>query len=560
MYIKQIVIKETAQIEKIIRKINFKLGLNFIVDAGKNQEKGNSVGKTTILKLIDIALGAKERKYIYYDGETKKTNIDLERYIDEKKVQVELLLVDSFNESSNEIILAVDLFSRGKRYINGNPFNLKEYVDELNMIFFSNSVGKPSFRQLIKMFVRIDQQSDNNKFLRFLTNTNDVTYENIYYYLFNLQNQNIANRILKLKQDIKAKEAELRSYMKSSRIQSIDAVNQKINLLENKIREINQQIDILVDSKKFKENEESIAKIKIQYAKLNDDLDRLFFQKERISGIIENSEYDISNIVDESILQILFSEVSGLVSNLDKEFADLVQFNKELIQNKLKYFRLQLAIKEKRIDLLKSKKDQLFSDHKSVIMLIEENKVEEYTLLKNELEEYREELGKNKNIENTHTSISNSLNTYKNELKCIEKASKVSQNTLSIFNSYFSDFSEKTNGEPFMLYKTEETFPFGIDYVKKGLSTGTRKSIIAAFDLAYQKFSEKINKKVPNFIIYDVIETIDQKALKAIVDIVHDVDCQYIVAVLQEKISEKDFISKDDISVVLSESERPFKM
>ncbi|HEM3591064.1 TPA: hypothetical protein U1C03_002288, partial [Streptococcus suis] len=170
-----------------------------------------------------------------------------------------------------------------------------------------------------------------------------------------------------------------------SRIQSIDAVNQKINLLENKIREINQQIDILVDSKKFKENEESIAKIKIQYAKLNDDLDRLFFQKERISGIIENSEYDISNIVDESILQILFSEVSCLVSNLDKEFADLVQFNKELIQNKLKYFRLQLAIKEKQIDLLKSKKDQLFSDHKSVIMLIEENKVEEYTLLKNEL-------------------------------------------------------------------------------------------------------------------------------------------------------------------------------
>ncbi|HEM3591069.1 TPA: DUF2326 domain-containing protein, partial [Streptococcus suis] len=135
-----------------------------------------------------------------------------------------------------------------------------------------------------------------------------------------------------------------------------------------------------------------------------------------------------------------------------------------------------------------------------------------------------------------------------------------SQNTLSIFNSYFSDFSEKTNGEPFMLYKTEETFPFGIDYVKKGLSTGTRKSIIAAFDLAYQKFSEKINKKVPNFIIHDVIETIDQKALKAIVDIVHDVDCQYIVAVLQEKISEKDFISKEDISVVLSESERPFKM
>ncbi|MCC9694356.1 DUF2326 domain-containing protein, partial [Streptococcus agalactiae] len=126
------------------------------------------------------------------------------------------------------------------------------------------------------------------------------------------------------------------------------------------------------------------------------------------------------------------------------------------------------------------------------------------------------------------------------------------------FNDFFADFSGKTNSEPFMLYQTDSGFPFGIDYVKRGLSTGTRKSIISAFDLAYQKFTNKINKNVPNFIIHDVIETIDYKALKAIVNIVNNTECQYIVAVLKEKITDKDFIRDEDILVELSETERPF--
>ena len=46
-----------------------------------------------------------------------------------------------------------------------------------------------------------------------------------------------------------------------------------------------------------------------------------------------------------------------------------------------------------------------------------------------------------------------------------------------------------------MLYKSENGFPFGIDQVKRGLSTGTRKSIIAAFDLAYQQLAKQLNKK-----------------------------------------------------------------
>ncbi|MCC9795908.1 hypothetical protein HK211_03100, partial [Streptococcus agalactiae] len=122
-----------------------------IVDAGKNQEKGNSVGKTTILKLIDIALGAKDRKYIYFDEETKKSNIVLEEYIKNSKIQVVLEVVNTFIDCTVSHELTVDLFPNGKHYINGETYGLNAYNEKLNGIFFSNNQAKPTFRQLIKM-------------------------------------------------------------------------------------------------------------------------------------------------------------------------------------------------------------------------------------------------------------------------------------------------------------------------------------------------------------------------------------------------------------------------
>lgn len=92
------------------------------------------------------------------------------------------------------------------------------------------------------------------------------------------------------------------------------------------------------------------------------------------------------------------------------------------------------------------------------------------------------------------------------------------------------------------------------------MSTGTRKSIITSFDLAYQKLAMKLDKKTPKFIVHDVIETVDQVALKAIVDIVNTMDVQYIVSVLHEKIKNNSSITSGDIAVTLSERDKPFKM
>lgn len=561
MFIKRLTIKETKPALKIIREIPFFKGVNFIVDAGKDQEKGNSVGKTTILKLIDICLGAKDRKYIYYDEETKQTNEKLKNYIISNKINVELIVVESFGgENTSEYILSADLYPRGKRYINGLEMNQNDYWQQLNVILFSNLANNPTFRQLINMFVRIDQRADNHKFLKFLHRTNDATYENIYSYLFELQDQEISNNILDLRKEIAEKNKEIKNFMSINNFKSIDSVNQKVTLLESTIDELNNKLNILVNSRRFKENEEKISEIKIEYTNYNDQIDEFLFKRMRISDILTNAKHEINNGIDKEVLKNLYDETLEVMGNLHKDFDDLVKFNQELVHNKIKYFNSQIKKVNKKIADLERNKNRLFEKHKNVIMLIEENKIDEYTSLQSKLAEYNEELGSNKNIKSTYNHLEDYVAELVGELEKIENEDDVKEeDTVSIFNKYFSQYSEKTNGEPFMLYKTEKGFPFGIDYVKRGLSTGTRKSIIAAFDLAYQQLARELDKKVPFFIVHDVIETIDRVALNAIINIVNSLECQYIVAVLKEKIQDNDLIQESNIVVTLSENDRPFR-
>ncbi|HFK1531051.1 TPA: hypothetical protein ACGXM6_004866 [Bacillus cereus] len=560
MFIKRLIIKETIPAEKIIREIPFAKGMNFIVDAGKDQEKGNSVGKTTILKLIDICLGAKHRKFVYYDDETKQTNEKLKNYIIGNKINVELMIADSFDEeNSTEYILSVDLYPRGKRYINGAEKNQNDYWQQLNVILFSNIANSPTFRQLINMFVRIDQRADNNKFLKFLDRTNDATYENIYSYLFELQDQEVSNYILDLRKEIAEKNKEIKNFMSISNFKSIDSINQKVSLLEATIDELNDQMGTLVNSRKFKENEEKISEIKIEYANYKDRIDELLFKRKRITEILTDAEQEINNGIDKEVLRNLYNSTQEALGKLHKEFEDLVKFNDELVHNKIRYFNSQLEKLDEKIVFLKESKKQLFDKHKNIIMLIEENKIDQYTLLQNKLAEYNEELGSNKSIRSTYNILENRVAELLKDLDKIEGGADVKEDALTVFNKYFSQYSEKTNGEPFMLYKTGEGFPFGIDHVKKGLSTGTRKSIITAFDLAYQQLAKDLEKKVPNFIVHDVIETIDKVALNAIINIVNSIECQYIVAVLKEKIQGNELLKSSNIIVTLSENDRPFK-
>src|SRR5436309_2341264 len=64
--------------DSVVRSVRFKKGLNLIIDkpTPTSTDSGNSVGKTTVLRLIDFCLGS-EGSDIWEDAEFKNVNQDV---------------------------------------------------------------------------------------------------------------------------------------------------------------------------------------------------------------------------------------------------------------------------------------------------------------------------------------------------------------------------------------------------------------------------------------------------------------------------------------------------
>lgn len=160
MKIAELIVRKTVPNEQIIQDIKFRLtGLNLIVDNTSEEfkESGNSVGKSTAIKIIDLCLGAKSVNQLYYDSDTRSENLEVKDFLQENRVQAELILVDS---KGKEYSIKRDLFSKGKRYILDDKYSEKEFRCELKRLIFNSDEPKPTFRQLITKFVRIDNTSE----------------------------------------------------------------------------------------------------------------------------------------------------------------------------------------------------------------------------------------------------------------------------------------------------------------------------------------------------------------------------------------------------------------
>lgn len=558
MFLNKLSLLETDPEMKEIRTINFKKGMNYIVDAGADQKKGNGVGKTTFLKLIDICMGARDRKYIYVDSDSGIINSELKDYISTSSIRVELELIDSFEKGAKQVKLGVDLFNRGQRYINGKKYTYGEYKKKLNEIIFDNKQDRPTFREMIGMFVRINQKKDSTGFLKYTDRMRDDEYRLTYSFFFDLGDQKTESKLFEISQEIKSQKKSLKEFKSINNIKSLDAITQKMGLITQDIEETQEQLSVLVDTKKYLENEQKVNEIKADYADVNNQLDKISYKLKRTESILRDAKAQQMEAVDLSVLQDLYDETSYEFGHIDKTFQELLRFNEELTQNKLDYFTRQLAKWSDKQSELNEVKRQLFEQHKGLIMLIEDNKIEQYTELQSSLGEYQEELGKNRQIFSTYKELNKMLSRSQEAYARLNDKAK-SSGDIGKFNKYFSDYSKKLNGTEYILFKSDTTFPVGFQQKSsKGLSTGTKKSLMAAFDLAYQSYAESISKHVPNFIVYDLVEVLDNVSFTGLIDIVNKENCQFIVSVLKDKVSRLSNFSNSDVRLTLSETDLLF--
>ena len=194
MIIKKLIVRKTKPSEEIIREIVFnKKGLNLIVDNTPENaiESGNSVGKSTAIRIIDLCLGAKTIRELYYDADTRSENKTVKDFLSKYKIQAELCLEDN---NGKQYIIKRDLFSNGKKYIFDKTYTEEEFWEELKKIIFHLNESRPTFRQLIPKFVRLANTSEDGmiKFLPHMTTT-DI-YDTIYCFLFQIYSDSLLSK------------------------------------------------------------------------------------------------------------------------------------------------------------------------------------------------------------------------------------------------------------------------------------------------------------------------------------------------------------------------------
>lgn len=233
-----------------------------------------------------------------------------------------------------------------------------------------------------------------------------------------------------------------------------------------------------------------------------------------------------------------------MLPSLNKTFEDMVSFNKKLCDNKIAYFQgLNEDLLSRKKELVAHRRD-LLKENGRFLSLVEQNQVDEYEELAENLMRIRQDIGHRAEVVDTLkrfeldiAAIQEEIDNYSTGGSAKEGKNGDYQARMNSFNGFFTRMAERINGEkPILVYSTDTNkFPVSITEIS-GSSTGTRKSLIAAYDLAYQQFAAENGIRTPRFVVHDVVENVEGTDLRAIIDASNSVDAQYIVAVLKEKL------------------------
>ncbi len=527
-----------------MREVVFHKGANLIVDAFES-DRHNKVGKTTFLKLIDVLLGANGKDRLYKDDETNSVNEELCNIIMEKRVVGEMTLVNSFGgPSDHKIELMVELFPKGRYFFDGEKVNAKKYRVMLGETLFAVNSSKPTFRQLIKSFVRVSLSGDDYSFLRTLTRASIADYRAVYNYLFDISDSELDARLAELNRELNKLKESAKQYKRFAGIEDEEQLAQVGVALERECLRVESRLDDVLDADEFKANREAIEEARNRYSELRSDLAEIEFMMGRNAESIARAKKEAAKQADLSLSRSFYDEVCSLIPSVNKTFEEMVEFNRALCENEITYFQEVGAELESERAGIQAKLTAFSVENSRFLSLLDGEAINEYEALLGECMRLRQEMGRNTEVLSTLQGYDGRIKTLESQIASLsdggeERESSISshQDMMNSFNNYFTPMANAVNGErPILTYSTAtDKFPVAITDLN-GSSTGTRKSLLAVYDLSYQEFAIVNKIEAPRFVVQDVVENVEGEDLKKIVDIANGINCQFIVAVLKEKL------------------------
>lgn len=569
MFIKKLIIKNP---ERIIKEIEFKTGLNLIIDntpADKIKNTGNNVGKTTVLKLIDVCLG-KKPSIVYEDTENKKETYDLVKdYLIDKEVDITLILAEDLNDpSSKEIVLQRNFLARNKaiRKINKEDVLEQDYENQLLKLLFPNQkFAKPTFKQIISHNIRYRDEGINNTLKTLNEYTSDAEYETLYLFLLGCESKQGAK-----KQDLLTKIKQEENFkVRLQRKETKNAYEIALSLIEDDILELNEKKSSFNLNKEFEEDLEKLNTIKYGINKTSSLISTMNIRKNLIEESKREIEQSVTSI-DLQQLQNLYTEAKFNIEGIQKTFSDLVAYHNRMLGEKAKFITAdlpplidKLKAKEREMNILLEQENVLskkiargdsFEDLEKIIIALNDNyrRKGEYEIIISQLDEV------NNNIEDLNDELKSI-----NDLLFSDNFEERLKIQIKKFNKYFSAISEELYDEKYLL-KYEKTTKnskplYKFSAFNANMSPGKKQGEMLCFDLAYILFVEQENIPYLHFLLNDKKELMHGNQLIKVAEFVQNKNIQLVISILKDKLPEV-ILKNAHIAVELSQERKLFRI
>lgn len=563
-----------------IRTIDFHIGMNLIIDETIHFQSsveelgiasGNSLGKTTVLKLIDFCLGS-DKKEIYTDAENDK-NVDftVRQFLFDHAVVVTLILKENLTiEESNEIVLKRNFKARNEKLstINGEQYtNDKEYCFKLRKLLYPDlTEDKPTLSQLIANNIRYKDIRINNTINNLNANTKPFEYETLYLYMLGCP-VDTGEQKLELQAKIKQEQLFLKKLLnnktKTAYVYALKEIKSSIESLQKKKNNLN-------INEEYQKDIDKLDEIKLRLSMTGEQITALEIKigiiRESIKEIEENS---IAININE--LKMLYNEVSAFVEEVQKSFEDLVQYNEIMLKERKMYL-------DQELDMLSR---SLFNSKNDLLLLLQKEReytekvkkcdtLEDLERINKLINEQYQKIGEYEGVIEQIEKTEKDIDIIVNEMKKLETnvfSTDFIKNVVShieTFNHYFAKYSKLLYNELFYFkHEIKETRQgqkyYQFNPYSMSTSSGKKQGEALAFDLAYIEYARSQRIYHLDFLLNDKKELMDINQIMKLLDVLKEQNIQLVISMLCDKIPS--MLNNDDYVILrLSQLNKLFRI
>ena len=548
------------------RDIPFLDNLNIITSKKKSDAPGNSVGKSTLGRILDYLFDGSISP-IYIDDEFQTPKQEIEQLFTNSEVYVSLEYLGLDNQYSI-IKRRLSTDTGLQNYIlNGQEVTSKEYIAHIMGSVFNVYSAKPTIRKLAPKFFRTTQHR-MTKTVNF-DNGRNVTKSDIntvFLYLFNFDDTEILSKVHRLKTAIRGYDKNLKAFKS---VISQDKIVGSVSKIKKEIAKLEKS---LLSSEKGIDKLEIVSKINTLDDEQNSLSDQILSLELKIKNILKTNEIlkrsEQNHLLDE--LRTIYEYALVKIESTLEDYQQALDFHDHLLNTKREFVshgldKLQEQHEKATIKFgqLKIQKQSLFDELKSKKKMSEiSDTVKEIGKLDRELAKLTAIIDKKDDIDSKLILEQQSLTELSSELETeLSNVTSFEEKYIENFKAYTFDFYGVEYNFSLHLDRGNGECSPHVDDVESNNEGGLKRLEVVTFDLAYIKTATDMQASRPNFVLHDSIDEIDIQHIRKMFDESIKLSGQQIVSMLSDKLVEQDYNKyKNYIILELSQDNKFFKL